>query len=354
MVSLTAVQASNARIPTILPSGLVAVFVGGTNGIGEYTLKEFARLARQPRIYNIGRSQQASDRIEAECKKLNPDAQYTFIQADVSLIRSVDSVCEQIKSKENTVNILFLTVGTLVRGVGKSSSMKYLSGLTIAPETKEGLHLSTSLKHHSRARFILNLLPLLESAPGIRRVVSVLSGAKEGTIDLDDIQGWKHKPNDTLKHRGHGSAILTLIHEHFAQQAPTVSFIHDFPGSVKSGIARGTTGLLSVVLTTTRLLGPLLYIPESESVARHLFFATSARYRPKEGVEEAVPLGEGVQAARGIDGIEGGGVYSADQVNENAGPDVEELLEKYKKEGLVEKVWGMIEQEYERIKMLEM
>ncbi len=128
MVSLTAVQASNARIPTILPSGLVAVFVGATSGIGEYTLKEFAHLARQPRIYNIGRSQQASDRIAAECKKLNPDAQYTFIQADVSLIRNVDDVCEQIKAKEKTINVLFLSAGTLVRGTSKYFMKIYLFG----------------------------------------------------------------------------------------------------------------------------------------------------------------------------------------------------------------------------------
>ena len=121
MVSLAAVQASNACIPTSLPLGLVAVFVGGTNGIGEYTLKEFARLASKPRIYNIGRSQEASDRIAVEVKKLNADAQYTFIKADVSLIRSVDAVCEQIKGKEKTINILFLSAGTLVTGISKYS-----------------------------------------------------------------------------------------------------------------------------------------------------------------------------------------------------------------------------------------
>jgi hypothetical protein len=96
----------------------------------------------------------------------------------------------------------------------------------------------------------------------------------------------------------------------------------------------------------------LLSIPERESGERHLFFATSARYQAKEGVDEAVPLGKGVEVARGIDGVEGSGVYSADQVNEGAGPAVEELLEKFKEEGLVEKVWGMIEEEYDRIAKL--
>jgi len=220
------------------------------------------------------------------------------------------------------------------------------------PETKEGLHLIASLKHYSRARFILNLLPLLKAATGIRRVVSVLSGTKEGSIDLDDLQGWKVKTGDRIKLRGHSSSILTLIHAHFAQQAPTVSFIHDFPGNVKSGIARGTTGLVWGVLAVLELLGQWIYIPEQESGERHLFFATSARFPAKEGVEEAVPLGEGVGVARGIDGVEGSGVYSADQVNESAGPAVEELLERFKKDRLVEKVWGMIEEEYQRIAQL--
>jgi NAD(P)-dependent dehydrogenase (short-subunit alcohol dehydrogenase family) len=132
MVSLTAVRASNACIPNTLPSGLVAVFVGGTSGIGEYTLKEFARFARQPRIYNIGRSREASDRIAAECKKLNADAQYTFIQADVSLIRRVDAVCEQVQAKEKTVNILFLSAGTLATGVSMYYVMTYVFGRRIA------------------------------------------------------------------------------------------------------------------------------------------------------------------------------------------------------------------------------
>jgi len=130
MVALTAVRASNARIPNSLPSGLVAVFVGGTSGIGEYTLKEFARRTRQPRIYNIGRSQQASDRIAAECKTLNADVHYTFIQADVGLIRSVDVVCEQIWAKEKAINVLFLSAGTMVIGTSMYFAYKQENYMT--------------------------------------------------------------------------------------------------------------------------------------------------------------------------------------------------------------------------------
>jgi NADP-dependent 3-hydroxy acid dehydrogenase YdfG len=113
MVSLTNVQLSNSLISSTLPR-LVAVFVGGTSGIGEITLKKFAKYSRQPRAYIVGRSQDAANRIVAECKALNPEGEYIFRKADVSLIRVVDEVCKEIKAKEETINILFLSAGVAV------------------------------------------------------------------------------------------------------------------------------------------------------------------------------------------------------------------------------------------------
>jgi short-subunit dehydrogenase len=118
MVSLLDVQSSNAKIPKELPANLVAVFVGATNGIGEAALKEFARSARSPRAYFIGRSQEAAARITAECRQLNPEGDFIFIKADVSLIRNVDDVCRELKNKESTINILFLSCGTVAYGEG--------------------------------------------------------------------------------------------------------------------------------------------------------------------------------------------------------------------------------------------
>lgn len=120
MVSLQQIQASNARINTLAP-GLVAVFVGGTSGIGEATMKEFAKHAFQPRIYFIGRSEEAAARITIELESLNPGGQYHFIKADISLLRNVDNVCLDIQSRESLINLLFLTSGTAVTGIGKIS-----------------------------------------------------------------------------------------------------------------------------------------------------------------------------------------------------------------------------------------
>ena len=124
MVTLSAVQASNSLIASSLPPHLVAVFVGATSGIGEASLKAFAKHARQPRVYFVGRNQDAENRIKAECKTLNPEGEYVFIKADVSLIRVVDDVCREIKSKETAINVLFLSQGSLVARTGMCMSQR--------------------------------------------------------------------------------------------------------------------------------------------------------------------------------------------------------------------------------------
>jgi short-subunit dehydrogenase len=120
MVTLEQMRSSNARIAECLPAGLVAVFVGGTSGIGESTMKQFARHAIQPRIYFVGRSERAGAHIMAELASLNPSGKYRFIRADLSLLQNVDDVCREIKSREALINLLFLTPGTVITGKGKT------------------------------------------------------------------------------------------------------------------------------------------------------------------------------------------------------------------------------------------
>lgn len=71
MVALDKVQQSNAQITSVYPTGLVAVFAGATAGIGETSLGGFARHTPKPRVYIIGRSQEACDRKGADLQTAN-------------------------------------------------------------------------------------------------------------------------------------------------------------------------------------------------------------------------------------------------------------------------------------------
>lgn len=119
MVTIEQVRASNAQISKSLPAGLVAVFVGGTNGVGEVTIKQFVKHTIRPRVFLVGRSKEAGNRIIAECKAINPDGIYVLILKELSLLKNVDEVCKEILAQETHINLLFLTIGTLQAGLSK-------------------------------------------------------------------------------------------------------------------------------------------------------------------------------------------------------------------------------------------
>ena len=97
--------------PPLFPQVSLPFSLGATSGIGEITLKTFAKYPRPPRAYFIGRSQDAAHRIVTECKALNPAGVYIFKKADLSLLRVVDEVCKETKGKEKVLNLLFLSAG---------------------------------------------------------------------------------------------------------------------------------------------------------------------------------------------------------------------------------------------------
>ncbi|KAI0432562.1 NAD(P)-binding protein [Xylaria sp. FL1042] len=325
MVSLSSVTESNSRISSTLPSGLVALFVGATSGIGEATLKQFARHVKNPRAYLVGRSQEAAERIMAECRALNPTGQYIFRKADVSLIRVVDEVCEEIKAREQSINILFLSCG-----VPRMDRAK----------TAEGVHLLAALNYYARIRFIANLLPLIRHASGIRRVVTVGGGGHEDELDQTDFPALR-VPTEKL--RGHLTSLVTLGLEAVAQATPDVSFVHDYPGTVK-------TKLLDYL--PEEVLKTLEFVPISDSGQKHLFLATSAKFPPADGVDGlGVPLADGVEMAVGTSGVVGSGIYSVGVDCESASPAVLKLLSDMRQRGLVQEVSQHTEGEFRRITM---
>ncbi|KAI0810322.1 hypothetical protein GGR55DRAFT_646162 [Xylaria sp. FL0064] len=334
MVTLEAIRESNSRIATSLPSRLVAVFVGATSGIGETTLRNFVQQTRQPCIYFLGRRETEGSRIRTELEKINPEGEYHFLKYDVSLLKNVDEACRQIRGRESAINLLFLTSGTLVTGI----------------QTDEGLSYSAALTYYCRTRFIINLLPQLRQASGLRRVITVLAGGKEGKIFTDDFQG---NNLSVLSVRGHATSMITLALHNLAKQAPEISFIHVYPGFVKTEISRELKGIGPAILNF--LFKPILaflYIPIEQTGERQTYFATSARFPPvddKRRDANGVALGEDVETAVGVDGKVGGGVYSIDYEAEGTSQRAQELIRGYVEDNTADMVWKHTEEEYMRV-----
>ena len=112
MVELSAVKASNESLKSSKStSDPIALFVGATSGVGESTVKELARYTTKPTVFLVGRNEIAAARIIEELKTINPNGQFSFIKSDVSLIKNVDTVCDQMKSKTDRLDILFMSQG---------------------------------------------------------------------------------------------------------------------------------------------------------------------------------------------------------------------------------------------------
>jgi NAD(P)-dependent dehydrogenase (short-subunit alcohol dehydrogenase family) len=111
MVKLSDVRKSNSVLET--SSSLVAVFTGGTSGIGEATIKALAANAKSPKVYIIGRNEASASRIIEKCVQSCPGGSFTFVKADLSLLRNVDVMCDEIKRREQTgrLDLLFMSQG---------------------------------------------------------------------------------------------------------------------------------------------------------------------------------------------------------------------------------------------------
>ncbi|KAL3458078.1 hypothetical protein BJX64DRAFT_267402 [Aspergillus heterothallicus] len=280
MVSLDAVKQSNSALQDYGP-GLVGVFVGGTSGIGESTARSFVKYAISPRVYLIGRNEEQASKIIDELQTLNAQSRVIFVKCDVSLLRRVDEACRTIQEKEGKVNLLVMSSGIFTtRG---------------RDETSEGLDKKLTLHYYARMRFISNLLPHLVNAAmkpnvatagknrGLASVVSVLEAGGEGPLILEDLP---LKDNYSLKNCAkHAITMTSLSMEELARANPAVSFVHSYPGVVKTGVLRDFNPFVQALMSVLFFLAKPWTVPLEDSGERHLYAAT--------GVPKTRAIGEG-------------------------------------------------------------
>ncbi|KAI0141597.1 hypothetical protein GGR57DRAFT_520171 [Xylariaceae sp. FL1272] len=270
MVSYQEIQAANALINDAT-GPRVAVFVGGTSGIGKYTIKALATTGMGIRIYLIGRksSEERTQGFIQELHSINPLAEVMWIEGEVGLLAEVERVCKIITTKEGKVDLLFLTTGYAPVGARE--------------ETVEGLEITLSLAYYCRILFILHLLPLLQQAEN-SRVISVLGGGLErvSSLVLDDLDLKKPGNFSIIKGQPHYLTLNTLALDKLANDNPGVTFIHSWPGWVSTGnVNRGyepnSKWAWFVWLFLERLVG-LFSFTHEESAQRYLFQCTSSLY----------------------------------------------------------------------------
>ncbi len=112
MVNLKSVQESNAALRSSV-SGQVSLFVGATSGIALATLTEYTRCSIRPKVYIVGRNDIKLSNITRDLERINPQGSYTPIRSEISLLKNVDTACEEYKRKEKTLDLLIMCPGYL-------------------------------------------------------------------------------------------------------------------------------------------------------------------------------------------------------------------------------------------------
>ena len=269
MVTSNEIRASNTLINDAT-APRVAVFVGGTSGIGKLTIKALVSTGASMRVYLVGRksAEEAMQAFTQELHAINPKAEIVWTEGEVSLLAEVKRICGVIKEKETRVDLMFLSAGYAPLGGRK--------------ETSEGLEVAQSLEYYSRMLFILHLLPLMHKAE-TPRVISVLTGGLErGTLDLEDLDFRKPGNFSVVKAQPQYGAMNTTTLDKLADDNPNVTFIHSWPGWVNTGNAR--RGLEPNSITAWLvwlLLEPLIRVfsmSDDMCAQRQLFQCTSAAF----------------------------------------------------------------------------
>jgi len=268
MVSLKVIRASNALINDGT-APRVAVFVGGTSGIGKLTIRALVATGASMRIYLVGRksSEERSRAFIQELQAINAKAEVIWTEGEVVLLAETKRVCQIIKEKEQRIDLLVMSTGYAPFGSRQ--------------ETAEGIEIAQSLEYYTRMLFIQHLLPLLRAAEA-PRVVNVLGGGMEWNINVDDMDLRKPGNFGGFWAQMQYVSMTTAALEKLANENPHLTFIHSCPGWVDTGNVRRATSPGSVVDWLLRIfIEPIIHVfsfSDDESAQRHLFQSTSAAF----------------------------------------------------------------------------
>jgi NAD(P)-dependent dehydrogenase (short-subunit alcohol dehydrogenase family) len=270
-------------------NGKSILVTGATNGIGEVTARELARMGAD--VVIIGRS---AERCQATMDGIQQalSAPNGHTPGKVSAITADLSDLQQVKQAAAEYQRRFDRLDVLVNNAGGFYWDRQLS--------PDGLELTFALNHLNYFVLTQELLPMLEaSANGSNsRVVNVSSDAHEsGKIDFDDLQGeqsyngWRAYSNSKL-----ANVLFTFeLARRMEGKKVTANALH--PGFVRTNFGKNNGLLFRMTMPIVQLFG----IPVEEGARTNIYLASSpevegtsgeyfAKQQPRRASERAYDL----------------------------------------------------------------
>jgi NAD(P)-dependent dehydrogenase (short-subunit alcohol dehydrogenase family) len=124
----------------------------------------------------VGRNRAAAEAIISRFPKPTADVKHEFVECDITLMKNVQRVSQELLVRIPKINFLALTAGVLTMN-GRN-------------ETEEGIDRKLAVHYYGRWKFIQELLPAVKEAQKSgedAKVISVLAAGKGAEIDLEDL-----------------------------------------------------------------------------------------------------------------------------------------------------------------------
>ncbi|KAF7365720.1 hypothetical protein MVEN_00445700 [Mycena venus] len=278
MPTLAVAEATNlAFAPSYIP---VAIFAGGTSGVGQAMVEAFARQTNgHAHIILIGRNLTTAAKILARFPKpAEADGwAHEFVACDAMSIASVRAVCAGLRARLIRVNFLVM-----------SAAGQKGNSLVECGETHEGLDNHLVMRYFSRYVYTKELLPLLLQARemGQQAHLMTILGAGMGIPIASDDLGLAEARRRSIKFlQGNMISVAAIkggirsagyndgLVAWFAAQHPNIAFTHISPGQVQTLGSKLYLGwLLAPLGWLLTALRSFIAIPQEEC-AQYMLYA---------------------------------------------------------------------------------
>ena len=240
-----------------------AIVTGASSGMGKVTAKALAQKGYE--VILVCRSKDKGELTLKELQSLYPQAILHLFLCDLSSVKAVKNLAEEITKS-------FTKIDVLINNAGAYIAERHTS--------VDGYELTLATNHLAYFQLANLLLPLLKNAPEARIVNVASEASKLGKLNWDDLNLEK-KYSGILAYSNsklYNIMFTYQLAEELKGTHITVNAMH--PGGVNTNFGNGVDGLLGIAF---RQFGWLMRAPE-KGAETIIWLATAPEAAPYSGL----------------------------------------------------------------------
>lgn len=246
-------------------SNKICLITGATSGIGKATAIQLAK--KNFDLILLGRNEQKCKNVSAKIQRINRQIIIKYYVVDISLMRQVRKICEEIKKDFNRIDVLINNAGA-----------RFLNHQL----TKEGIELTLATNHLGHFLLTNELTPLLLNSDDAR-IINISSAAHGGGKGLIENITDASKYDGRLQYSNSKLANVLFTYELSERlHNDNISVFAVDPGGVATNFARNN-GLKFWVKHLAYYLLKRELITAREASETIVYLATSPDVKGKKG-----------------------------------------------------------------------